>query len=52
MAPNYKLKAWLPDKVDESKGNAKWDGDKETLLVTVPIVRDDMAKMSVSSELD
>lgn len=52
QAPKFKLKAWLPEKVDENKGNAKWDGDKERLLVTLPIVRDDMAKMSVSDELD
>ena len=45
--------AWLPDKVDESKGTAKWDSDKETLLVTIPILHDDFGtKLSVSSELD
>ena len=51
QAPKFKLKAWLPDKVDEAKGTAKWDGDKSTLLVTMPIVRDDM-KYSTSNELD
>ena len=52
QAPRFKLKAWLPDKVDETKGNAKWDGEKETLLVTLPIIRDGYGNVSASSELD
>ncbi len=36
-----KLSIYLPHKVDEDKGKAKWDGGKKVLLVTLPIVRED-----------
>lgn len=53
LAPKFRLKAWLPAKVDETGGNAKWDGDKETLIVTLKIVPEDFGtKVSVSNELD
>lgn len=53
-APKYKLKVHLGEKVDDQKGNAKWDGDKSTLTVTLPIVHDWESKFttSVADELD
>ena len=53
-APRYKLKAHLPDKVDDQKGNAKWDGASMVLTVTLPIVHEWDTKMQVSAsnELD
>ena len=48
-APNYRLKASLVERVDESKGNAKWDADKATLTVTLPIVHDMDGKLATSS---
>lgn len=36
-----KLSMYLPHKVDEDKGKAKWDKDKKVLSVTLPIIRDD-----------
>ena len=53
QAPKLKLKAWLPEKVDATKGNAKWDGDKETLAVTLPIIHDPLyGSVSASNEMD
>ena len=53
QAPQFKLKAWLPEKVDETKGNAKWDGDSETLIVTLPIIREGIyGSVSASNEMD
>ena len=53
QAPKLKLKAWLPEKVDSTKGNAKWDGDKETLAVTLPIIHDPLyGSVSASNEMD
>ena len=53
QAPKLKLKAWLPEKVDATKGNAKWDGDKETLVVTLPIVHEGLyGSVSASNEMD
>ena len=53
QAPRLKLKAWLPEKVDATKGNAKWDGDKETLAVTLPIIHDPLyGSVSASNEMD
>uniref|UniRef100_A0A7S0WQ44 PIH1D1/2/3 CS-like domain-containing protein n=1 Tax=Chlamydomonas leiostraca TaxID=1034604 RepID=A0A7S0WQ44_9CHLO len=37
----YKLSIYLPHKVDEDKGKAKWDKDKRVLSVTLPIIRED-----------
>jgi hypothetical protein len=53
-APKYKLRAALGERVDETKGNAKWDADKSTLTVTLPIIHDVDSKMATSSanELD
>ena len=48
-APNYRLKAALVERVDETKGNAKWDADKATLTVTMPIVHDMDGKLATSS---
>ena len=39
--------------VDETKGNAKWDGDSETLVVTLPIIREGIyGSVSASNEMD
>jgi len=54
-APKYKLKAQLGEKIDETKGNAKWDAVKSLLTVTMPIIHDLDAKVtqtSLSNELD
>lgn len=48
-APKWKLKAALVERVDETKGNAKWDADKATLTVTLPIVHDWDSKLATSS---
>merc|ERR1711988_1886197 len=40
QAPDFKLATHLPQPVDDEKGNAKWDSDKCTLSVTLPIIRD------------
>lgn len=54
QAPKYKLKVYMPERVDEQRGNAKWDGDKGLLSVTLPVVHEIDAKLatSVSDELD
>jgi len=54
MAPKYKVKIHLGEKVDDQKGNAKWDGEKSTLIVTLPIIHDFDTKLqtSVADELD
>ena len=53
-APRYKLKAQLSERVDESKGNAKWDAERFLLTVSMPIVHDYEGKLATSSanELD
>ena len=54
-APKYKLKAQLGERVDETKGNAKWDAAKSMLTVTLPIIHDLDGKVtttSLSNELD
>ncbi|KAL3878654.1 hypothetical protein ACJMK2_030985 [Sinanodonta woodiana] len=38
--PKYKLGLHLPHPVDHKSGKAEWDGKKETLIVTLRIVRD------------
>ena len=48
-APKWKLKAALGERVDETKGNAKWDADKATLTVTLPIIHDFDSKFATSS---
>ena len=35
-----KLRADLPERVDDKAGTAKWDATKSILSVTLPIVRD------------
>lgn len=54
QAPKYKLKAYLPETVNEQRGNAKWDADKELLTVTLPVVPqlDGKLQTSISDELD
>ena len=37
----YKLNTYLPAKVDEKRGSAKWDARKETLSVVLPLVKED-----------
>ena len=51
-APKFRLKAYLPEQVDEQKGNAKWDAEKAELKVTLPIIHDWDAKAAVSSAND
>lgn len=36
-----KLSLFLPHPVDSDEGKAQFDSDKDTLSVTLPIVRDD-----------
>jgi len=54
LAPSYRLKAYLPERVDEQKGDAKWDAAKGQLTVTLPVISSFDSKMPVSSsnELD
>ena len=49
-APKYKLKAQLGEKVNETKGNAKWDASKSLLTVTLPIIHDLDSKMTTTSQ--
>ena len=37
----YRLSTHLPYKVDDKKAAAKWDTKKETLSVTLPIIREE-----------
>lgn len=39
-SPMYKIGLPLPHKVNPNKGNAKWDGGKENLRITLPVIRD------------
>ena len=48
-APQWKLKAQFPDRVDETKGKAQWDADKEMLTVTLPIIHDLDTKLTTSA---
>eukprot|EP00967_Tisochrysis_lutea_P157233 scaffold318567_cov37-Tisochrysis_lutea.AAC.1 len=54
QAPKYKLKAYLPETVDEKKGKATWDKETETLTVHLPVIPglDNKLVTSVSDELD
>ena len=38
-SPLYKLTVYLPHKVDEERGKAKWDKHKENLNIYLPIIR-------------
>ncbi|KAL3878647.1 hypothetical protein ACJMK2_030978 [Sinanodonta woodiana] len=38
--PKYKLGLHLPHPVDHKSGKAEWDGKKDTLIVTLRIVRE------------
>ena len=54
-APRYKLKVHLGERVDDAKGNAKWDAEKSLLTVSLPILHDLDSKMvttSASNEID
>lgn len=53
-APKHKAKVQLGERVDDQKGNAKWDADKCELTVTLPIIHDWDAKLQTSAadELD
>ena len=42
----YKLAMYLPHKVDGEKGSAKWDKKKETLSITLPIIRQDLVRVA------
>ena len=39
QSPKHRLCTYLPHEVDDQKGNAKWDGNKDRLSITLPIVR-------------
>ena len=39
QSPKHRLCTYLPHEVDDQKGNAKWDGKKDRLSITLPIVR-------------
>jgi len=52
QAPQYKLKAYLPEQVDDQRGGAKWDASKELLTVTLPVVGNFDAKLPTSSAND
>ena len=39
QSPKHRLCTYLPHEVDEQKGSAKWDGKKERLSITLPIIR-------------
>ena len=39
--PRFKLSLPLPHKVLEDRGTAKWDGRKDQLVLSLPIVRED-----------
>ena len=39
QSPKHRLCTYLPHEVDDQKGNAKWDGKKGRLSITLPIVR-------------
>jgi len=38
-SPLYKIAVYLPHKVDEERGKAKWDKHKENLTIYLPIIR-------------
>lgn len=40
-ASRSKLNVYLPHAVQEDKGKAQWDGKKQVLSVTLPIIRED-----------
>ena len=40
--PTYRLATYLPFPVDDKQGKASWSSEKETLSVTLPIVRKDI----------
>lgn len=40
LSPQYKLNIPLPHPVDAQKGNAKWDADKEKLIITLRMDRE------------
>lgn len=40
-SPKYKLFLHLPHKVKSDAGKARWDGGKEELNVSLPVVRED-----------
>jgi hypothetical protein len=44
----YKLAMYLPHKVDGEKGSAKWDTKKETLSITLPIIRQDLVRVAAA----
>jgi len=53
-APKHKAKIQLGERVDDQKGNAKWDAEKSELTITLPIIHDWDAKLQTSAadELD
>ena len=41
QSPELRLDLSLPHAVNDKDGTAKWDVEKETLSVTLPIIRED-----------
>lgn len=41
QSPTHRLSTYLPHPVKHKDGNAKWDAKRETLIVTLPIIRED-----------
>eukprot|EP00249_Psilotum_nudum_P010535 c22598_g1_i1 orf=482-733(+) len=39
-SPIYFLALYLPHSVEANKSSAKWEMDKETIVVTMPIIRE------------
>jgi len=37
-----RLAMYLPHEVNDKEGNAKWDSDKNELILTLPIIHNDM----------
>ena len=37
-----RLAMYLPHEVNEKEGSAKWDSDKNELMLTLPIIHNDM----------
>ena len=52
QTPRFRLRAHLPEQVDDKSGDAKWDAAKHVLTVTLPIVREGFAQASRADDLD
>ena len=48
-SPRWRLRVFLPDKVDEHSGKAQWDSKVEELQISLPMVRELESQLPVSS---